>query len=136
MREFEPFDPDHPRCKHPVYGANFDKIMMVSGLSAVQVAKAAGISVDVVRGYRRGFYKPSRESEAKLEKVFGVSLTPEAETALQPITPVAISLPEYFKIESAKVEETTGDMLVVFRLPKERVFEMIGGLALSAVGRG
>lgn len=136
MREFEPFDPNHPRCKHPVYGANFDKIMMLSGLSAVQVAKAAGISVDVVRGYRRGFYKPSRESQSKLEGVFGTTLTPpdtanQGNSGNEPFEPTNISFPDYFKVEGSAFEPETGDWLVTFRVPKEKVDAMLGGMVLQ-----
>lgn len=133
MRQFAAFDSNHPRCIHPVFGAHFDSVMQASGLDAVTIAKAAGISKEVVRGYRRGFYKPIPSTQARLEEVFGKSLTPPT---VAPIQPVQFSVPPYFKVEKATVEEATGDMLVTFRLPQERVFEMIGGLALAYAGQG
>ncbi len=135
MRQFLPFDTSHPRCIHPVFGKHFDEVMQASGLDAVAIAKAAGISKEVVRGYRRGFYKPTPKTQAKLEAVFGKSLTPGQTVALaapeKPMQPVTFTLPPYFKVEQTTVEPETGDMLVTFRLPKENVFEMIAGLALS-----
>ena len=131
MRQFEPFDPNHVRCIHPVFGKHFDTVMQASGLDAVTIAKRAAISKEVVRGYRRGFYKPIPSTLVKLEEVFGVALTPPETVRAAPMTPVAMSLPDYFKLESAKTEDATGDMIVVYRIPKTKVMDLIGGLTVS-----
>lgn len=76
MRPSLPFDPNHPRCKYPDEGRHFDAILGQSGHSARSLAKAVNIYPEVVRGYRRGFGRPSPTTKAKLERVLGVSLTP------------------------------------------------------------
>ena len=41
-----------------------------------EIARATQIAVETVRGYRRGFDKPSAQTKAKLEQVLGHSLDP------------------------------------------------------------
>lgn len=72
----EPFDPTHPRCRYPAEGARFSELMEAANMRPPEIARATGIAVETIRGYRRGFDKPSTITRRKLEQVLGHSLDP------------------------------------------------------------
>jgi transcriptional regulator with XRE-family HTH domain len=76
-RPHEPFDPKHPRCKYPLFGAQFNQVLEASGMSCQDVATKVGIAVENVYGYRRGFSHPTDTTRAKLAKVFNRPLATE-----------------------------------------------------------
>ena len=75
----------------------------------VEIAKAVSISPEIVRGYRRGFSRPSPQTQAKLEKYFGMSLNPDGKPARRDI----VSLPGTMTVQY----DPSGDLLVSFRVP-------------------
>lgn len=62
------------RCIYPNEGRRFETLM--AGRDAPTIARAVGISPEIVRAYRRGHAKPSPVTKAKLEQFFGATLDP------------------------------------------------------------
>lgn len=68
------FDPDHPRCIFPKYGAIIDAAMRGKNLSATDVAKHLNIDPSGPAGWRRGFSRNSSTRTVQLEALLGVKL--------------------------------------------------------------
>lgn len=81
MRQFEPFDPNHPRVaspEHAAFGKIFDAAFAASGMTATALARKVKVSPEMIRGYRRGFNIPAPSTREKLETALGVDLSPAA----------------------------------------------------------
>ena len=68
------FDPNHPRCIFPRYGAAIDAAMHARGLSSEDVAKSLRIDGSSPRAWRRGFGRNDPTRRADLEALLGVKL--------------------------------------------------------------
>jgi transcriptional regulator with XRE-family HTH domain len=107
-RSHLPFDPQHPRCINPGFGQKMDRLMTDRNVDAVTVAKAIGVSPEIVRGYRRGFSYPSPPTMNKLETYFDTDLHPEV---------VSIAS---FK-SNVLVTQDGDDMVFSFRVPRSEL---------------
>jgi hypothetical protein len=68
------FDPDHPRCIFPKYGAIVDAAMRGKNLSTTDVVKHLKIDPSGPAGWRRGFGRNGPTRTAQLEALLGVKL--------------------------------------------------------------
>lgn len=73
MRPYSVFDPAHPRCLFPNFGRACDTAIAAKGLNASEVARGIGVSAEIVRGYRRGFSRPSDTTKLMLEQFLGTT---------------------------------------------------------------
>ena len=107
-RPEEPFDAAHSRCVYPAFGQHFSDVLAATGKRPVEIAKAVNISPEIVRGYRRGFARPSPQTQARLEKFLGVSLNlQDVPNMLQ-----TISLPGTMTVQ----RDPSGDLMLSFRV--------------------
>jgi hypothetical protein len=68
------FDPNHPRCTFPKYGAIVDAAMRGKNLTATDVANHLNIDPSGPAGWRRGFGRNGPTRTAQLEALLGVKL--------------------------------------------------------------
>ena len=68
------FDPSHPRCIFPKYGAVVDNAMRRKDLSATDVARHLNIDPSGPAGWRRGFSRNASTRTTQLENLLGVKL--------------------------------------------------------------
>lgn len=91
MRQFEPFDPNHPRVatpEHAAFGKHFDSVFATSGMTATALARRVKVSPEMIRGYRRGFNIPAPSTLQKLETALGVNLGPSSYGPVAQTAPV------------------------------------------------
>lgn len=107
MRNPDPFDRNHERCIYPEFGHTFDTAWQASNKSLQEVADEAGIAVENVRGYRRGFQKPRPDMLAKMESILGADLSVEEaskDEELAAITAEMVELSQRMQILSRRME--------------------------------
>jgi ribosome-binding protein aMBF1 (putative translation factor) len=75
MRPLEPFDPLHHRCVWPTFGRECAEAFDASPLTISDIAREMKVSHEVVRGYRRGFARPTTTNAIALERLLKVQFT-------------------------------------------------------------
>lgn len=113
--EGEPFDPAHPRCRFPAEGERFGQVMQAAGMRPPEIARAVGISVEQVRGYRRGFARPGTVTKQKLERVLGQSLDPQPAKASA--APMSITVPASVTVQ----RDPSGDFIMSIRVAPDQL---------------
>lgn len=68
------YDPTHPRCIYPRFGATVDSALRDIGMSASELSRKLGVDASSVRGYRRGFQRISASRVKDLEFHLGVRI--------------------------------------------------------------
>lgn len=77
-RPLAPFDPDHPKCEWPAWGAWIVEQMEKRGVSTKQLLSHISVSKEEAYGIRRGMAKPTDKVRQELEDLFGEPFDPEA----------------------------------------------------------
>ena len=117
-RDEIPFDPGHPRCKFPEFGALFSSVLEETGQRCNDVAASIKVSTEIVRGYRRGFARPSPFTMTKLEKHFGRPLVPRADGK-----PDEVTMPSTLTVR----RHASGDFILTFRVAPEQIGRFLKG---------
>jgi transcriptional regulator with XRE-family HTH domain len=121
-RPQEPFDPKHSRCIYPEFGKRFSEVLISTGKTPIEIAKAVGVSAEIIRGYRRGFSRPSPPTQKLLEEFLGEPLDINTRNM-----PLEISRPGNITLTRG----VSGDIKISIRISEEDVSKFLGKNILS-----